>query len=388
MTLNFDQWVDRSHSDSVKWNKYKNQDVIPLWVADTDFTSPPEVIAELQQRVAEGVFGYGFTPPELIELFIERANKRYQWNIKPEWIVSLPGLVCGLNVAVRATVGRAPSGGLQQSSLLPSPIYPPFIQAAQSEGRVYKNILVKEVDQRWVADFASPELALDGGEKLLMLCNPYNPGGTVYRRDELLQQLAFAQQHDLVVCSDEIHCDLLLDPQAKHIPFASLSEDAAQRSITLMSPSKTFNLAGLGASMAIIPNAELRRKFEKNAEGIVPHVNILAYVAALAAYKHGAPWLEQQLAYLRGNQQLATQRINAMPGLKMLPIEGTYLGWIDASALPLDNPYRFFVNAGVGFTSGLDFGAPKFVRINLGCQRALLEKALVRMEQALATLDV
>jgi cystathionine beta-lyase len=387
MTLNFDQWVDRSHSDSVKWNKYKNQDVIPLWVADTDFTSPPEVIAELQQRVAEGVFGYGFTPPELIELFIERANKRYQWNIKPEWIVSLPGLVCGLNVAVRATVGLSKTGA-QESSLLPSPIYPPFIQAAQSEGRHSKNIPVKEVDQRWVADFASPELTLDGSERLLMLCNPYNPGGTVYRREELMQQWAFAQQHDLVVCSDEIHCDLLLDPRAKHIPFASLNEDAAQRSITLMSPSKTFNLAGLGASMAIIPNAELRKKFEKNAEGIVPHVNILAYVAALAAYKHGDAWLASQLAYLRDNQQLATQRINAMPGLKMLPIEGTYLGWIDASALPLDNPYRFFVNAGVGFTSGRDFGAPKFVRINLGCQRALLEKALVRMEQALATLDV
>jgi len=381
MTLNFDQWVDRSHSDSVKWNKYKNQDVIPLWVADTDFASPPEVVTELQQRVAEGVFGYGFTPPELIELFIERANKRYQWNIKPEWIVSLPGLVCGLNVAVRATVNH------HQTSLLPSPIYPPFIQAAGSEGRHYKSIPVNEVDQRWVADFSSPELKMDGGERLLMLCNPYNPGGTVYRRDELMQQLAFAQQHDLVVCSDEIHCDLLLDPQAKHIPFASLSEDAAQRSITLMSPSKTFNLAGLGASMAIIPNAELRRKFEQTAEGIVPHVNILAYVAATAAYKHGDAWLEQQLAYLRGNQQLATERINAMPGLRMLPIEGTYLGWIDASALPLDNPYRFFVDAGVGFTSGLAFGAPKFVRINLGCPRALLEKALVRMEQALATLN-
>jgi len=381
MTLNFDQWVDRSHSDSVKWNKYKNQDVIPLWVADTDFASPPEVVAELQQRVAEGVFGYGFTPPELIELFIERANKRYQWNIKPEWIVSLPGLVCGLNVAVRATVSQ------HQTSLLPSPIYPPFIQAAESEGRQYKSIPVREVDQRWVADFHSPELKMDGGERLLMLCNPYNPGGTVYRRDELMQQLAFAQMHDLVVCSDEIHCDLLLDPQAKHIPFASLNDDAAQRSITLMSPSKTFNLAGLGASMAIIPNAGLRKKFEKTAEGIVPHVNILAYVAATAAYRHGDDWLEQQLAYLRGNQQLATQRINAMPGLKMLPIEGTYLGWIDASALPLDNPYRFFVDAGVGFTSGLAFGAPKFVRINLGCQRALLEKALVRMEQALATLN-
>ncbi|MGV8925650.1 MAG: MalY/PatB family protein [Ewingella sp.] len=381
MTLNFDQWVDRSHSDSVKWNKYKEQDVIPLWVADTDFTAPPQVIAELQQRVAEGVFGYGFTPPELIALFVQRMSDLYQWSIKPEWIISLPGLVCGLNVAVRANTTR------QEASLLPSPIYPPFVQAAQSEGRQFKSILVKEQQQRWVVDLNDASLQLDGSEKLLMLCNPYNPGGTVYRREELLQQQAFAQENNLVVCSDEIHCDLLLEPGLQHIPFASLNEDAEQRSITLMSPSKTFNLAGLGASMAIIPNAALRRKFQDTAKGIVPHVNILAYVAATAAYRDGARWLEEQLDYLRGNRNLVTRRINTMHGLRMLPIEGTYLGWIDASALPVGDPYRFFVEAGVGFTSGADFGNPRFVRINLGCQRALLEKALDRMDIALSGLD-
>lgn len=380
MTLNFDQWVDRSHSDSVKWNKYKDQDVIPLWVADSDFTSPPQVIEELQQRVAEGVFGYGFTPPELITLFVQRMNERYQWSVKPEWIVSLPGLVCGLNVAVRANTT------LDETSLLPSPIYPPFIQAARSEGRHFKSIPVKEQQQRWVADFNDRHLKLDGSEKLLMLCNPYNPGGTVYRREELLEQHAFAQANHLVVCSDEIHCDLLLEAGLRHIPFASLNEDAEQRSITLMSPSKTFNLAGLGASMAIIPNAALRKKFKDTANGIVPHVNILAYVAATAAYRDGATWLEEQLDYLRGNRDLVTRRINTMPGLRMLPIEGTYLGWIDASALPVEDPYHFFVQAGVGFTSGADFGNPRFVRINLACQRALLEKALGRMDIALSGL--
>lgn len=381
MTLNFDQWVDRSHSDSVKWNKYKNQDVIPLWVADTDFTSPPQVIAELQKRVAEGVFGYGFTPPELIDLLVQRMRVLYQWSIKPEWIISLPGLVCGLNVAVRANTSR------QESSVMPSPIYPPFIQAAQSEGRQFKSIPVKEQQQRWVLDVSDASQQLDGSEKLLMLCNPYNPGGTVYRREELLQQQAFAQENNLVVCSDEIHCDLLLEPGLQHIPFASLNEDAEQRSITLMSPSKTFNLAGLGASIAIIPNAALRKKFKDTANGIVPHVNILAYVAATAAYRDGATWLEEQLDYLRGNRDLVTKRINAMPGLRMLPIEGTYLGWIDASALPVEDPYHFFVEAGVGFTSGADFGNHRFVRINLGCQRALLEKALDRMDIALSGLD-
>lgn len=377
MTLNFDLWVDRSHSDSVKWNKYNNQDVIPLWVADTDFTSPPQVINELQQRVAEGVFGYGSTPPELIDLVVKRMADHYDWKIEPEWIVWLPGLVCGLNVAVRANVSP------QQTSLMPMPIYPPFMQAAQSEGRQFKSLSVKEKEQRWVADLASADNQLDGSEKLLMLCNPYNPGGTVYRHDELLAQQEFAKRHDLVVCSDEIHCDLILAPGLKHIPFASLNEDAQQRSITLMAPSKTFNLAGLGASMAIIPNPELRRKFVETSKGIVPHVNILAYVAATAAYRDGDEWLAAQLDYLRGNRERVTARINAMPGLRMLAPEGTYLGWIDASALPVQDPYRFFVEAGVGFSGGADFGAPAFVRINFGCQRALLDKALDRMEAAL-----
>lgn len=380
MTLNFDLWVDRSHSDSVKWNKYNNQDVIPLWVADSDFTSPPQVIKELQQRVAEGVFGYGFTPPELTDLVVSRLAERYDWKIQPEWIVWLPGLVCGLNVAVRANVTQ------QQTSLIPIPMYPPFIQAAQSEGRVYKAVPVKQQQQRWVADVASVESQLDGSEKLLMLCNPYNPGGTVYRREELLEQQAFAKRHDLVVCSDEIHCDLILEPGLRHIPFASLNDDAGQRSITLLSPSKTFNLAGLGASMAIIPNADLRRKFVETSNGIVPHVNILAFVAATAAYRDGDEWLNAQLDYLRGNRELLTSRINGMPGLKLLAPEGTYLGWIDASALPVADPYRFFVDAGVGFTSGAEFGEPLFVRINFACQRALLEKALDRMDAALQDL--
>lgn len=378
MTFNFDHWVDRSHTDSVKWHKYHDKDVIPLWVADTDFTSPPCVISALQARVAEGVFGYGFAPPALISLVVARLRERYDWTIKPEWIVWLPGLVCGLNLAVRTCTTP------EERSILPSPLYPPFMQAALSEGRRYLAVPAQNVDNRWVTDFKTCESSLEGNEKLLMLCNPYNPGGTVYRREELQAQLDFAQRHDLFVCSDEIHCDLILEPGCEHIPFASLNEDAAQRSITLMSPSKTFNLAGLGASMAIIPNDRLRHKFAHTARGIVPHVNVLAYVAATAAYAEGDSWLQAQLEYLRGNRDLAFARINAMPGLTLLPMEGTYLGWIDASAAELDSPYRFFLAAGVGLSDGRDFGNPQFVRINLGCQRALLEKALDRMAAALA----
>lgn len=378
MTFNFDQWVDRSHSDSLKWHKYRDADVIPLWVADSDFQSPPSVISALQQRVAEGVFGYGVPPTELVALVVRRMQQKYDWAIQPQWIVWLPGLVCGLNLAVRAFTT------VQQSCIMPSPIYPPFMQAAQIDGRSWHAQKVEQRQQRWVPAVEQIEPPLNGNEKLLMLCNPYNPGGTVFRRDELLEQLSFAQRHNLIVCSDEIHCDLLLEPGVRHIPFASLSEDAAERSITLMSPSKTFNIAGLGASLAIIPNDKLRKQYSSAARGTIPDVNILAYVAATAAYRDGEAWLTAQLDYLRTNRDLAVARINAMPGLRMLPIEGTYLGWIDTSAAQLSDPYQFFLQAGVALSNGKDFGDSKFVRINLGCQRALLDKALDRMAAALA----
>lgn len=220
-----------------------------------------------------------------------------------------------------------------------------------------------------------------------MLCNPQNPGGTVYRRQELLQQHEFAKKHNLVVCSDEIHCDLLLEPGCEHIPFATLNDDAAQRSVTLMSPSKTFNIAGLGASMAIIPNPELRKKLVRARSGIVPEVDVLALVAAQAAYQHGQEWLDELLVYLRANRDWVIERINAMPGLALQPIEATYLAWIDCSQLPVDNPHAFFEQAGVGLSPGLDFGNRRFVRLNFGCRRELLSQALDRMLLATRSLQ-
>ncbi|CAI2789622.1 Cystathionine beta-lyase PatB [Serratia grimesii] len=373
MAFNFDQWVDRSHSDSVKWDKYRDRDIIPLWVADTDFPSPPAIIAALQQRVAHAVFGYGHPSPELIEVFTQRMLERYGWRINPEWLIFLPGLVCGLNLCVRAFTAEG------EGTLAPSPIYPPFRKAAKFAGRSQLPIPLTLEDKRWVLDLTAITGQLNGREKLLLLCNPQNPGGTVYRRQELLQQHAFAQRHDLIVCSDEIHCDLLLEPGCQHIPFATLNEDAGQRSITLMSPSKTFNIAGLGASMALVPNTALRQKLIRTRSGIVPEVDILALVAAQAAYQHGQDWLDELLVYLRANRDLVIERINAMPGLQLQPIEATYLAWIDCSQLAVDNPHAFFEQAGVGLSPGLDFGNRHFVRLNFGCRRELLSQALDRM---------
>ena len=377
MAFDFDQRIDRRHSDSLKWHKYSDQDILPLWVADTDFRSADCIISALQQRISHGVFGYGFPPHEFTDVIIGRMAQRYGWHIQPEWLVFLPGIVCGLNLSVRAFTSAG------QSTLAPTPIYPPFRQASALAQRPQLNVPLQLQDQRWVVDFAAAESQLTGNEKLLMLCNPQNPGGTVYRREELEAQLRFAQKHDLLVCSDEIHCDLLLEPGVRHIPFASLSEDAAQRSITLISPSKTFNIAGLGASVAIIPNAELRQRFCNERKGMVPEVDILAYVAATAAWRDGQEWLDAQLEYLRTNRNTLVSYINAQPELEMVSPEGGYLGWMDASRLDVASPALFFERHGLGFSAGRDFGDDNFVRINFGCQRQTLDEALRRMTAAL-----
>lgn len=381
MASSFNERIDRRHSDSLKWQKYGDQDILPLWVADTDFRSPQCVIDALKARVEHGVFGYGGTPGELIDVIIARTRERYQWEIKPEWLVFLPGIVSGLNISVRAFTTP------HQGTVAPTPIYPPFRSAAKLADRTQINGQLRLENQRWVMDIEALEPQMNGNEKLLMLCNPQNPGGTVYRKEELEAQLRFAQRHDLIVCSDEIHCDLLLEPGVKHIPFATLSSDAEQRSITLISPSKTFNIAGLGASLAIIPDASLRARFTQTRQGIVPGVDILAYVAATAAWRDGQAWLDEKLAYLRESRDLLTSRINAMPGLSVAPPEATYLAWIDASKLGVASPARFFEHHGLGFSAGREFGDDGFVRFNFGCPRDLIHEALRRMENALRTLN-
>lgn len=376
MICNFDQRIDRRQSDSLKWQKYGDSDILPLWVADTDFRSPDCIINALKTRVEHGIFGYGKAPDELTDVVVNRMAERYQWQVKPEWLVFLPGVVSGLNIAVRALTEP------HQGTIAPSPIYPPFRSAARLANRTQLNAQMRLEEQRWVIDLDGLTSQMTGNEKLLMLCNPHNPGGTVYRRDELEQQLRFARQYDLIVCSDEIHCDLLLEPGSKHIPFATLSEDAQQRSVTLLSPSKTFNIAGLGASLAIIPNKELRKRFNAVRQGIVPSVDILALTAATAAWQHGQSWLDQQLDYLRKNRDLVTKKVNSIKGLYAVSPEASYLSWIDASQLSVPNPALFFECHGLGFTPGADFGDIGFVRLNFGCQADLLKEALRRMENA------
>ncbi len=373
----FDHRIDRRGTSSQKWEKYSNTDILPMWVADTDFIAPPAVIKALHERIDHGVFGYTITPPELNQLVVERMQTLYQWQIEPDWLVWLPGLVCGLNVACRAV------GETQDQVLTATPIYPPFMSAPRLSDRQVVKVPMQLETERWLLTADQLESQLTDRSQLLLFCNPHNPGGTVYRRDELEALAETILKHDLYVCSDEVHCDLILEQGLNHIPLASLSPEIAARTITLMAPSKTYNIAGLACSFAIVPDARLRQQFINARKGIVPDVNLLGYTAAMAAYQDGDTWNQQQLEYLRNNRDYLMQEINQIPGLKLLPIEATYLAWIDVSAAKLSNPAHFFEQAGVGMSPGRDFGDNQFMRLNFGCPRSVLEEAVRRMRIAL-----
>ncbi|ART79071.1 MalY/PatB family protein [Oceanisphaera avium] len=374
--FDFDESIDRRPTRALKWLKYEGTDILPMWVADTEFKAPPSVIAALKDRVEHGIFGYSRPSPELTALIIKRMAERYQWQIEADWIVYMPGVVPALNLA--CDTFSEPNGNI----ITAKPIYYPFLHAPGFHGRKAAYVDMVEVDGRWLLDLEQLEAQAKHSD-LFLLCNPHNPGGTIYTQAELLAINEIAERHNVVVCSDEIHCDLLLDAGKPHIPYAAISKDAAERSIILMAPSKTFNIAGLCCSFAIIPNAKLRQQFSRAARGIMADVNLLGFVAAEAAYREGDDWLAAQLDYLRHNRDLLVTRLNKVPDVKVLSPEATYLAWIDISALELEDPIGFFEQAGVGVSPGGQFGGSDFIRLNFGCPKAMLEEALDRMISAI-----
>ncbi len=373
----FQQFIDRRGTDSIKWARYAGRDVIPLWIADMDFTSPKAVADAICRRAAHGIFGYGRPPESLVNLFVQRMERLYNWKVSPEWIIWLPGLVTGINLACRA-VGK--EGDMV---LTTTPVYPPFLSAPGFSRRRLATVEMHIEDDRWKMDFDRLEQAAAQDTSLFLLCNPHNPTGRMFTAEELQELARICTRHDLVICSDEIHCDLILDPGRKHLPTACLGKEVAKRTITLMAPSKTFNIPGLGCSMAIISDPELRRRFKAAMAGIVPDVNIMGFVAAEAAFKDTSAWLAELLSYLRANHDLVFDKIDRLPEISMQPVEATYLAWIDLRRTGLADPVKFLEKAGVGLSDGKDFGSPGFVRLNFGCHRNLLEKALERMTCAL-----
>ncbi len=382
MQYDFDTVHERRGSDSNKWARFP-ADVIPMPVADMDFLSAPPIHQALQARVEHGFYGYANVTTEIQQVFAARLERRYGWTVPPEAILTIPGVIPGFNMALRAVSNPGDSMVIQ----LPS--YPPILNAWQHHGLTRRDaILVPSETGRYEIDWPSFETAFDGATRAFGLCNPHNPIGRMFSRDELQRMADICLANDAHIISDEIHCDLALGANV-HTPIAALSPEIEARTITLMAPSKTFNLAGLKAAVAIIPNEELRARFEAAKGGLVGAINILGAHAMLAAYRDCDDWLEQLTAYLTANRDyLASFIQERLPGITMHPSEGTYLAWLDCNALNLSNndPFTWFLeNARVGLGDGANFGEPGkgFARLNFGCPRATLEEALECMAKAL-----
>ena len=385
MPYDFDRIIDRRSTESNKWHKYP-PDVLPLWVADMDFASPEPVIRALRERVEHGVFGYGVEQPEFHEVVCDRLLKRFGWKIEPEAIVLLPGVTPGNNTALRAVA--APGDGV----VMLLPVYPPILRLPDNVGMSRDGAdLTRGPDGRYTIDFEAYERAITPRSRMFLLCNPHNPVGRVFTREELSRMAEICLRRGLVICADEVHGDLVYSGHS-HVPIASLDPEIEASTITLMAPSKTFNLAGLKSSLAIIPNRALREKFVASRADMVQTPNILGYTAMLAAYRDGQPWLDELLRYLENNRDFLVKYIRAnFPGIGVGVPEGTYLAWLDCreARIPNDDPFTFFLETGrVAFNDGATFGrgGQGFVRLNFGCPRRLLVQGLERIGHALQQL--
>jgi len=379
MPFNFDAPVNRSNSDSIRWDRYAGNDILPLWVADMDFQSPPCVLGALAERVQHGVFGYTHAPDSLRSEIARYLVTHYRWEVDPDWIVILPSVVSGLYTAVRQLTSPL------EHVLIPQPVYH-HLRLACSEGlRPYTEIPLVLENDRWVLPWQILDSFYQANTKMALLCNPQNPGGTVYTKSELQQFADFCEARDLLICSDEIHAGLVLDKHTRHIPIASLDQRISMRTITLMSLNKVFNFPGIGLAWAIAENPRLRAAMQTDLHRTIAEPDLMAYTATIAAMHDGEEWRQALLSYLRGNRDYVFGRIQAMSPIKAARVEASYLAWIDCSPLQCADPHALFLTHGLALSPGAQFNAPQFVRLNFGTQRVLLEQAMDRMALALAS---
>lgn len=380
MTFDFDQLFDRHHTGSTKWSRYP-ADVLPMWVADMDFAAPPVIVQALQQRLLHPLLGYSVAQDNLRDAIVADLWNKYAWQVKPQELIFLPGVESGFNMALKALVQA------QQNVVVQVPNYPPLRHAPAHWGL---NKVELEFNAQADGTYATPldalRESLKGGGALL-LSNPHNPIGKVFDREELQAVADICAAQDAWIISDEIHAELCFDGRV-HIPTASLSPEISKRTITLMSASKAYNIAGLKTSFMIIQDAALRERVNHARCGMVDSVNPLGMEATRVAYSEAAPWLAELKTYLQANRDWLVDAVRTrLPGVTINVPQGTYLAWLDCTALDLPDPQRFFLEQGkVGLSAGLDFGDrhQQFVRLNFGCPRALLEEGIARMERALA----
>jgi len=375
--IDFDTVLNRRDTDSGKWARYAGTNILPMWVADMDFKAPLEIINGMKERADHGIFGYASPPPELPGVIIERMARMYNWQVHEDEIQFLPGVVPGLNIASRGLVSPG------ESIITATPIYYPFLSAPDNWGLKLHRIRAGNTGGEWSfpQDELESTLADNPDIKLLLLCNPFNPIGRLLNKKELKRIIETCLKYDVLICSDEIHCDLLFDDR-KHVPTASISSEAADITVTLMAPTKTFNLAGVGGSVAIIKNPDIRERFMEARKGTLVGVNVFAYTSMLIAYRDCESWRQELIGYLQANRDYLADRIKNIPGISMSPVEATYLAWLDVSQLALADAMSFFEDAGVGFSDGAQFDGEGFMRFNFACPRETLIEACDRIENA------
>jgi cystathionine beta-lyase len=390
----FDQVCNRKDTDCLKWDLidsvFGEDDIIPLWVADMDFPVSEEIKEALKERIEHPFYGYTRPGVGIVDAVVKRMKDKFDWDIEPEWVVFTPGVVPALHIAIRSLTHPG------DEVLLQKPVYYPFFPAVTSSGCQIVNNGLKLIDGKYEIDFEDleekllPHSGLGSNPnriKTMIFCNPHNPVGRVWNREEITKLGKMAIDNGLVVISDEIHCEILFEDN-KHTPFATISKEFEQNSIICMSPSKTFNLAGLDVSSIIIPNKEIRENFINTQNGMVPGPNLFGLTALEAAYRHGDEWLEQVMEYITQNLDFLVQYTeNKIPKIKVIKPQGTYLIWLDCRELGLnDEKLKKFLlkEAKVGLNDGFIFGeeGSGFVRINIACPQTILEEALKRIENA------
>jgi cystathionine beta-lyase len=381
MKFDFDTLPNRRESESAKWNAY-GDDLLPMWVADMDFLTPEPVIQALRDRADHGVFGYALPPEGIKDVVMEWLHKRYGWAVNAEDLILVPGVVAGFNLASHSVT--RPGDGV----VLQTPTYGPFFSVAENVNLIQQEMeLTQGSDGQYYIDYDAFEASMTGRSRIFMLCNPQNPTGRVFLRDELEKMAEICLKHDVIICSDEIHSDLVFS-ESRHLPIASLSSEIALNTITLIAPSKTFNIAGLKTSVAIITNEELRKKFDNARKGLLGSVNLMGLYAAMAAYKDGEDWLDELLLYLENNRDFLHSYIQKeLPEISMAKPEGTFLAWLDCREAGIEGkPSEYFKGkAKVLMNDGEWFGkgGEGFVRLNFGCPRSMLSEALVMLKDAL-----
>ncbi|MBS3750753.1 MAG: pyridoxal phosphate-dependent aminotransferase [Anaerolineales bacterium] len=380
MTSSFDQCVNRKDSDSVKWNRYA-EDVLPLWVADMDFLSPPPVIKALSERVQHGVYGYPEIQQNTKEAVIDWLWKEHNWSVTGKDLVFLPGVVVGFNLAAHAFTEPG------QGVLVQTPTYRPFLNVSgHAKIEQHEMPLDRTKGGKYLVRKTSFKQAIQENTHIFMLCNPQNPTGRVFSKSELETMAEICLKNNIFICSDEIHSDIVFS-QKEHIPIATLSPEVAKRTITLLSPSKTFNIAGLKASYAVITNSELRERFIAGKQGLVGGLNLFGQTALRASYTEGKAWLEELLIYLENNRNFLFNFVSTkLDGVSMVSPEGIYLAWLDCRETGIEVPQEYFLkNAKVALNPGNWFGKPGegFVRLNFACPRKILREGLDRLAHSL-----